>query len=323
MTPAIKRSLKRAFSSTLVWPFVGRRLRPGLLVLAYHRVGPPDGPFRKVDVASFRAQMAWLRRHCSIIGPDVLDEALDTPGACGRISVLVTFDDGYRDYSEYAYPVLQSLDIPAVNFIATRYIDDGSMFWWDLVDLACQRTPLRRATVPWSVPPFDLGSARGRMQLYRECQRHLKRIPDDAREALVPALLAALELDAGELTVARQVMTWDQVRATAERTTYGGHLHTHPLVSRIDDSRLEDELRISQDRLVRELGRRTPVFAFPDGDITDPAKQALRRHGYEFAFGITGGFARPGGDRMAIPRLPGPATVGDLAWRLARLSRTA
>ncbi len=319
MPSSFKQSLKRQLSSALVWRAVSRWFAPAAVVLAYHRIGPAEVPFRKVTVDSFRAQMAWLRRHCTVLHPSRLRDAVDFPPE--KLPVLVTFDDGYRDYYEHAAPILREFEVPAVNFVATQFVDDGAPFWWDLIDLACQRTTNRQVLLPWAQQPLAIDTALDRLRLYRECQRHLKGVPDTEKQALLPHVFKALAVDPSELQMERQVMTWDEMRATRDVTTYGGHLHSHPLVSRIDDNQLDAELRISQHRMAAELGARPTLFAYPDGDITAAAKATVRRHGYDMAFGILEGLVTPQADWLAIHRLPGQATVADLAWRITRLHR--
>lgn len=319
MPASLKHLLKRQLALAPVWRLVSRRFRPAAVVLAYHRVGPPDAPFRKVTIGNFRAQMAWLRRHCTVLHPSELRGALDPPAR--RCPVMVTFDDGYADYFEHAVPILREFGVPAVNFVATQFIDDGAPFWWDRVDLACQRTRRPSVVLPWRQERFATATAADRMRLYRECQRHLKTLADADKNALLPRVFAALAVPPADLELPRQVMTWDQMRSSRDVTTYGGHLHSHPLVSRIEPRQLERELETSHQRMTDELGERPTLFAYPDGDITPEAKAAVRRHGYRIAFGILEGLVTRQSDWYAVARLTGPATVADLAWRIARLHR--
>ena len=44
------------------------------------------------------------------------------------------------------------------------------------------------------------------------------------------------------------MLTWDEVRATLDLTRYGGHSHTHPILSRLDRADAEREIRTCRDR---------------------------------------------------------------------------
>src|SRR4051812_39673741 len=105
----------------------------GLLVLNYHRIGNPVGSSWDHDLWSasaeeFEWQVRYLQRHFDLIGPDDLEQARQDPR--GR-RVMISFDDGYRDNYELAYPVLRALDAPAVFFLATQFLDQQALSWWD------------------------------------------------------------------------------------------------------------------------------------------------------------------------------------------------
>jgi peptidoglycan/xylan/chitin deacetylase (PgdA/CDA1 family) len=315
-TESFKEAVKGATSAA--WPLVSRVLGPVTVVLAYHRIGDPGDPYPHVTASVFRQQMAWIRAHCDPIGPADLVAAVSNRRT-RRPRVLVTFDDGYRDYFERAYPILEEFEIPAVNFLPTRFIDEGGIFWWDALNLAGRDTRRSAMTLPWSGEMISLDAA-GRRRMVRAVKDHIKRIDDQAKDMVLADVLDRLGLDVETLSAERHVMTWDHVRATMPLTTYGGHSHTHPLASRIEPERLEDEVRICRDRIEQETGVRPTTFAYPDGDVIEAAKQILTRHGFTLAFSIYEGVVTRDADWLEVRRYPGPPTVGGLAWRLARVS---
>ncbi|MCP4681366.1 MAG: polysaccharide deacetylase family protein [Desulfobacterales bacterium] len=95
-------------------------------ILMYHQVGVFSNPKTHratfCHVRRFKAQMAYLRH----FGYDVisLQEALDAlfeagpeDGADQGHSVVLTFDDGYRNFMENAFPVLRKYDFPSTVFL--------------------------------------------------------------------------------------------------------------------------------------------------------------------------------------------------------------
>jgi len=103
----------RALESLPVWN--------GLLVLNYHRIGVPDNPL--LDEALFSATQDDFDQHVKmlkdgfdVIGlselPDAIRDLQSTrrrPWQSSRFA-MITFDDGYRDNFEIAFPVLQAND---------------------------------------------------------------------------------------------------------------------------------------------------------------------------------------------------------------------
>src|SRR5499427_4742608 len=57
-----------------------------------------------------------------------------------RKSVVLTFDDGYKSFKQYAYPVLKELGFTATLFVYTDYVGAGrnALSWQDLRDLAAE-----------------------------------------------------------------------------------------------------------------------------------------------------------------------------------------
>jgi len=91
-----------------------RRREGDIVVLLYHKVGVGG---REIDVPIdvFEEQMRMLKRKDRILP---LDVALDD----GEGGVVVTFDDGYRDFHDHVLPVLERLGIPALLYLASGLV---------------------------------------------------------------------------------------------------------------------------------------------------------------------------------------------------------
>lgn len=89
-------------------------------VLMYHHVHDTDKSSGTITPALFRDQLAYLQDEgYSFITLDQFRGFMDGSGEVPDNAVLVTFDDGYESFNTFALPVLQQLQIPAVNFIIT------------------------------------------------------------------------------------------------------------------------------------------------------------------------------------------------------------
>jgi len=104
-----------------------------LPVLLYHGVGGerPDVLARyRQTAAAFTEQMRWLRRHGyhAVTSDDVLRHFTSGRPFEGR-PVMITFDDGYRDFHNVAWPILRAHDFTAEVFIVTDLV--GGCADWD------------------------------------------------------------------------------------------------------------------------------------------------------------------------------------------------
>jgi len=82
-------------------------------ILTYHSLDE-SGSVISIRPGVFRAQMAFLAETRVPIVP--LAEVRNTPGA-----VAITFDDGFRNFFEHAFPVLQRYLFPATVFVVSAY----------------------------------------------------------------------------------------------------------------------------------------------------------------------------------------------------------
>ncbi len=124
-----------------------------LTVLLYHRVAPPAAsPLAHLTISPerFAWQMAKLRE--GGFAPQRQTDVAAWLGGRGTLpgrAVVVSFDDGYADNVEHAFPVLERLRIPAVTFVLTGKLGgrndwDGEAAPWPLMDGAAIRDWTRR-----------------------------------------------------------------------------------------------------------------------------------------------------------------------------------
>jgi len=108
-----------------------------------------------------------------------------------------------------------------------------------------------------------------------------------------------------------EVLSWDELRALRDAGwTIGAHTRTHPRMSwRLYDEdmaayrrRLHDEVARSRELLEEKLGITVRDFAYPYGETTPDARQAVEAAGYERAYTVAETMKWTG-DPLAIPRL--------------------
>lgn len=93
-------------------------------VLAYHHIDNAAKSNVTITSDLFEAQLKdLLSRGYHFITLTQFKKFL-AGGPVPDNAVLVTFDDGYESFYTYAFPVLEKLHIPAVNFVITRGLDD-------------------------------------------------------------------------------------------------------------------------------------------------------------------------------------------------------
>lgn len=103
----------------------------GITVLIYHRVGGGSRSAVDLEPSQFDEQLAVLASAHRVLSlADALDELTD-PSATPLPGVVITFDDGTTDFTEFAVPALVRQGLPATLYAATHFIDTGERFPWD------------------------------------------------------------------------------------------------------------------------------------------------------------------------------------------------
>jgi len=102
----------------------------------YHQVGRFETPRRHracyCDVERFRSQMGYLERFgYRVMGLGEALAALFGDGALPPRAVVLTFDDGYRNFREHAFPILRQFGFPATVYLVSGLLG-GRAEWLDV-----------------------------------------------------------------------------------------------------------------------------------------------------------------------------------------------
>lgn len=293
----------RSTAGGLRWP---RTAGPRFVILCYHRVGVEGVPlYSRLEPLVFEAQMRHLRRHYRVLSlADLLSE-IERP-TCSVPTVAVTFDDGYRDVFDHAFPVLQKYEVPATIFAVTEAIETGSAPWYDRIFLALAICPEPTLTIELDVPKeFSLQSFEARLATTDCIVRWLREQTDCRRREFCADLNRRLPVP--EQRLQGRMLTWEQLRIMqAHGVVCGSHTITHPVLSRVDRESLLRELRDSRLLLEQRLGRPVTHFAFPfgkPGDYIGVTVADLASCGYCSAATTIPGTNRPGEDPFALRRV--------------------
>jgi len=95
-------------------------------VLMYHHVLPEAG-FIASSVEQFEAQMRFLAENgWHTLTSEEFAAFKHREFVPPKKSVLITFDDGWRDNAVYAYPILKKYHLKATIFLVTEWIEQAS-----------------------------------------------------------------------------------------------------------------------------------------------------------------------------------------------------
>jgi peptidoglycan/xylan/chitin deacetylase (PgdA/CDA1 family) len=281
----------------------GKRGRLSVLVL--HRVlAEPDPLFPdEMDGPRFTALCRWADSMFNLLPLDVAVRRLRDDSLPSR-ALAITFDDGYTDNHDVAFPILRRLGLPATFFITTGFVGRGCM-WNDRVIEAFRRTALRRVDLSGllEVGPFALEHAADRRVAIESVIRRVKYLKPQPRLELVRLIGERLEVDAPS----GLMMTEDEVRALRKAgMQIGAHTVSHPILAMLDAGQKRREITESKRVLETILGEPVDLFAYPNGkpgeDYDAECVRMVREAGFTAALTTARGAANRQTDPFQIPR---------------------
>lgn len=240
-----------------------------LMILNYHRLRDQnnnnilfdDGVFGP-DAQRFKLEMEWLKKETRVISEDELLDVLYNKKKLTSVCSMVTFDDGYIDNYNIAYPVLKKLSIPAIFFIPTKHINERTLGWWDITAFLVKNTKLTKAYFREKELDFS-----DKQKVIAELIIELKKMEASRVEGYLEELSTSLNVPLPSLEIqGQELMSWEQIKEVSENgITIGSHTHDHVILARQTLGDLRFQVKKSKDILEEKLGRDIRSIAYPVG----------------------------------------------------------
>ncbi|MFQ6113215.1 MAG: polysaccharide deacetylase family protein [bacterium] len=284
-----------------------RYARNTLRVLTYHRVAElnvsPKLDPRMINATPevFFRQMDHLAKHYQVVSMEEVLDAAENGSLLPRRAVLITFDDAYLDFKQYAWPILKKLRLPATLFVPTAYPDRPQYpFWWDKLYDAIMHSALENLQV-FPLGSLPLKTLEERRQSIRTLQLYIKTLPHAESMAMVEDICSRI----GNGNFGQNAtLGWDELRQLSkEGVTLGAHTRTHAILTRLPLKKAREEVRGSYQDLKQKIDTLLPIFSYPNGNYSMKIMNILREEGIKLAFaGLDGHNQMDSADPLCLHR---------------------
>ncbi len=252
-------------------------------IFVLHRVRPPSAEPRLPGNARLEVSPAFLASLVDFVvdaGFDVvsLDEAHARLAgkSADRRFVCFTFDDGYADNYEYAYPVFRERGLPFAVYVASGYVSRSSMLWHYMLE----RLLLRHNEIRYEldgVPRVERATTiEEKEALYGRLCNIVMGLPSARWPALFDSLFDETGIRPEQFHA--EVMDWDQVTALSgdPLVTIGAHTVNHYNLALLDEEQARWEIAESKRIIEQRTGRRVRHFAYPFGLAAHAGEREFR-----------------------------------------------
>lgn len=250
-------------------PIVGGR---GVIFTMHHvRPDPASGfaPNSILQIAPEFLEAVVTRIRWAGLDVVSLDEAHDRliDDRDDRRFAVLTFDDGYRDNLEIAYPILKRLEAPFCVYVATGLPDGTADLWW----LALEAVIRNHARITCCLGDEEVTLAADtdadKNAAYERIYWWMRGCDQDLQRSFIRDLCNRYGVDLVELCAA-QSMTWDEIDALSADplVTIGAHTVGHFALAGLDAERARTEMDESAEIIADHIGVRPAHFSYPYGD---------------------------------------------------------
>jgi peptidoglycan/xylan/chitin deacetylase (PgdA/CDA1 family) len=268
---------------------------------------------------TFRRRLLALKETgCNVLP---LDEAVRRlrDSTLPERAVAITFDDGFFDFHEVAFPIIKSFGFPVTLYLTTYYVTyNRPVFDPMCAYLLWKGRHRQQLDMPhvFSGPVIldDTGraAAKERMREYALDQR----LTGQEKDKLLAELSDRLGIDYGDLCRKRimHLMTQEEVRELAERgLDVQYHTHRHRMYR--SPERMVRELTDNCRVITSATGRQPLHFCYTGGTYLPENVECLRKFGIASATTCNIGLCAPGMDPLRLPRLVDSDAMSDLEFR--------
>ena len=285
----MKKTVIRTGLETLYFTGMHHWMRPLVggvgAILTLHHVRParPDAfqPNRLLEVTPEfleRLLRRLARARIDVISLDEMHRRFIEDDFRRRF-VCLTFDDGYKDFLRWAYPLLRKYKLPFALYIATSFPDRLGELWWIALEAVIAQNNRIGMVINGKDQYFECASVREKRELYAAVYRHLRgmRAEEELRRT-VRDLCATYSIDI--VSFCRELcMDWSEIveLAADPLCTIGAHTVNHLMLKKLaSDATVRAEMEMSRAVLEAALGKRPQHLAYPVGDPTSAGPREFR-----------------------------------------------
>jgi len=287
-----------------------------LVVFNYHRIykSPLNTMFDEGVFAhsedTFEKQIKWIKHNFNIIDEATLISMIENKKKINGRTAMITFDDGYLDNYELAYPILKALNVPATFFIPCNQIERTSSPWWD--NISCMVKSTKKEFITIQGRTFQTHNEESKTDAIYKILKIFKITPDKETLVLLAKLHKSCCLDISLDQVSRmsldEFMNWEQIKEISNNNiTIGSHTMSHRILGNLPNTQQVEEIVNSKAFLENKLDVIISSIAYPVGGVssfTNETKLFTKKAGYKLGYSFINGYSKNMiTDNFQIPRV--------------------
>ena len=282
------------------------------VILMYHRIIEPESVAEHVEPGMYVLPETFSM-HCSVLkhyfNVVPLSELLCPKDALSsKPQCAITFDDGWADFYQNAFPILKAARLPSTVYLPTSFIGTDMQFWTDTCAAILKKICHEKLEMPYQGMSSIIKEILQIKGDYISCVDSVIKMLKPYSTGEIKKILDELALYAGCVqTASRAFMTWNEVRTCVDSglVTFGSHTANHLILTTESRQTVNDELRMSKEKLLNErVADSSDIsFCYPNGGYSQEIAQMVKMAGYSNAVTTKNGWNNAISDRFSLRRI--------------------
>ncbi len=277
----LKRTVFRVFNTVGVTSLLRSRKKSKLTVLNLHRVSPEkDFFFRPLPPGQFELLLKYVSKHYTVTTFAEFEVDIASGKKSSKPYLILSFDDGYYDFIEYALPLLIKYDLPSNHNIVNTCVNNNEIIWTHRLNNVFNYAMERNIDKQWQMQDgtiFSLATSNNNWtQLYFPIFKILLNTPHKERLQWISEREKEFST-----SVNCPMMNWDHVKECIKnKVEIGSHTYHHDVLSTISDyTDLLNEIKRSKEEIENNIKMPVNVLALPNGQSNKDIEKACAEAG--------------------------------------------
>lgn len=217
--------------------------------------------------------LAYKAKGFDFISLDELPVILSSVQKPENPFIVFTIDDGYLDNFTYALPIFERHKVPFAIFVATDFIDQKAILWWDVLE----ELVLHNNTINYNKQSFPCHTFQEKWDTFRIIREDILKFDQSQLIEALQKAFSDYHIDWYK-PICEKAMTWDQIKELSQHPlcTIGGHTVSHPALNQLSDDNFRQEVRVGIEKLESIICKKIHHFAYPYGSPNEIGEREYR-----------------------------------------------
>jgi len=240
-----------------------------IISLMFHRIEPEfEGFWPAINKKNFENLILLLKKNTNII--DL--KSINTKIRNNRINIIITFDDGYKDFIQNAIPILKKNNIFANMNICPELIEKKTLPWTQIINflLFHENEHLIKLLIKNNVKITNIKKLNEKS--FNKICIMIHKFDKDKYRKFIKDLLMINIIPIDEL------MNWQEInKCISSGVMIGNHSANHLNIHQLNREDFKKEIILSNIKIEKKIEKKIEIFSIHNGKYDNESLEIIKK----------------------------------------------